>query len=390
MGKTKIEKLQQMRQDMLKERNNGLLEEGAEQKNSDEVLSLATQKQDATVDFVPGSKMRMWKQDPSSDVIGISTVYIPSKVGPGPSDDQIVVEPPPGHGPVVPNEHGDFETDPDKDLAAFEMVHCYAVVRIVVNMYERFFRQFNPNFKIKWAFKEPSYLKIVPRAGKEANAYYSRQDKSILLYYYDRKGKTYFTSHSFDIIGHECGHAILDGLRPDWMCTDDVETLSVHEAFADLTVVFTLLSQMDIVEVVLSDTKGNLKKNNFISNLAEQFGQSLTKKEALRNANNHLTMTEVKRESHDLSQILTGCVYDIIAELLEDYLNPDYYDTTDALLRVSRWVRQMFMFAIYKSTGETVSFKELGEHFLEYTEISKWSDSWKKIVKDNLLERKIL
>jgi len=387
--KSRLERMQKMREEMKKERKSAFQEEGVEEKHDDSVLDLASKGEDQAV-LIPGSKMRMWKQDPSSDVIGISTVYIPSVISAGPCDDQIHVIPPEGHGPVQPDANGDFFVDPDKDLAAFEMVHCYAVVRIVVNMYERFFRQFNPEFKVKWAFKEPEYLSILPRAGKEANAYYSRQDKAIQLYYYERKGQTYYTSHSFDIIAHECGHAILDGLRPDWMCTDDVETLSVHEAFADLTVVFSLLSQMDVVEVVLSDTKGNLHKDNFISNLAEQFSASLTKKAALRNANNHLTMAEVKRECHDLSQVMTGCVYDITAELLEDYLNPDYYDTTDSLLRVTCWVRQMFMFAIYKSTGETVTFKELGTHFLEYAEISKWSDSWKKIVKDNLLERKIL
>ena len=66
---------------------------------------------------------------------------------------------------------------------------------------------------IPWAF-EGNRLIVVPHAGYGQNAYYDRQSKSLQFYYFDKDGKTVYTCLSTDIVRHEFGHAVLDGVRP--------------------------------------------------------------------------------------------------------------------------------------------------------------------------------
>jgi len=65
----------------------------------------------------------------------------------------------------------------------------------------------------KWA--ATNTLNVLPRAGKDFNAYY---DRSNLKFFYDIDTvtkKTVYTAESADIVSHEFGHAFLDILRPD-------------------------------------------------------------------------------------------------------------------------------------------------------------------------------
>ena len=52
-----------------------------------------------------------------------------------------------------------------------------------------------------------------------------------------------FTCRSFDIVSHETGHAVLDGLRPNWLLASaPPQTGGLHESFGDLTAIFLALS----------------------------------------------------------------------------------------------------------------------------------------------------
>ena len=98
----------------------------------------------------------------------------------------------------------------------------------------------------------------------EANAYYSRTQQALMFGNFLPQGSStkgagqgpnggtqgvqggrVYTCRSLDIVAHETGHAILDGLKPAWMSsTRSPQTGALHEAFGDLTAIFLSLSQV--------------------------------------------------------------------------------------------------------------------------------------------------
>ena len=63
---------------------------------------------------------------------------------------------------------------------------------------------------------EGNRLIVVPHAGYGQNAFYDRRSKSLQFYYFDRGTDRTFTCLSTDIVNHEFGHAVLDGIRPHY------------------------------------------------------------------------------------------------------------------------------------------------------------------------------
>jgi len=117
------------------------------------------------------------------------------------------------------------------------------------------------------------------------------------------------------VVAHETGHAVLDMLQPGWLEMKSAETLALHESFGDLTAILCLLAQLDVCEIIIAETKTNLKASNFFADLAEEFGVNVGRKRALRSAINDFKLGQTSNEPHELSQVFTGAVYDILAEI---------------------------------------------------------------------------
>ena len=106
------------------------------------------------------------------------------------------------------------------------------------------------------------------------------------------------------------GHAILDGLQPGWMAaTSPPQTRALHESFGDLTAMFLMLTQLDLVEFLIAETKADLFGPNFCNQLANQFGAEALYQESLRNAYNEDKLSRFSEQPdnkvnvHDLSQV---------------------------------------------------------------------------------------
>ena len=67
-----------------------------------------------------------------------------------------------------------------------------------------------------------------------------------------------FTALSHDIIAHEITHALLDGLRSNFMTPSSPDTLAFHEGFADLIAVFHHFSYEEVVLAALQDSNGQV------------------------------------------------------------------------------------------------------------------------------------
>jgi len=134
--------------------------------------------------------------------------------------------------------------------------HQQMVYSIAMMTYHRFYKALGR--QIAWSFppsgenNDNTRLKLYPHSRNAQNAWYDRTEGAIFFGYYKannsttvvQKDKGYvFSSVSHDVIAHEMSHALLDGLRWNFMTPSHRDVLAFHEAFADLVAFFQHFSQ---------------------------------------------------------------------------------------------------------------------------------------------------
>jgi hypothetical protein len=183
-----------------------------------------------------------------------------------------------------------------------------------------------------------------------------------------------FTCRSLDIVSHECGHAILDGLKPQWILSSATpQTGALHEAFGDLTAIFLTLSQFDQVEAIIAQTKANLHEKTFLSDMAEEFGLALGRPNGLRNADNDLKLSQVGSEVHDLSQVFTGAIYDVLADIFAFERRPAVRDDAVTLYQSAEYLRSLLLRGITLAPAANANFADVANQMLAITETDRTS-----------------
>ena len=177
-------------------------------------------------------------------------------------------------------------------------------------------------------------LIVVPHAGYGRNAFYDRNSKSLQFYYFDHEGKRVFTCLSTDIINHEFGHAVLDGIRPHFFGSALIQTGAFHEFVADLAAILIILRDNGFRNAVAEATGADLTQATHLERIAEEFGQAVGDKPYLRTANNELKMPDVAAEvgPHKVSEVLTGAMFEILVDLANHYI-----DDRDRSVRQALW-----------------------------------------------------
>jgi hypothetical protein len=315
-----------------------------------------------------GARVLIWKQDPSVSEIGVRKAYLPGLMLAGPRDARIASGAP-GIPPVSPNSFGDYIQTPGTD--AFDAVHTHAVVRQTLTMYQRALAVAGLPAQLPWQWNSPTNtdpLSVFPHGLPSVmNAFYSRTQKAVKFGDFIPTPSTtrVFTCRSFDIVSHETGHAVLDGLKPQWiMFGQSPQTGGLHEAFGDLTAIFLALSQMDQIEAIIAQTKGNLHDKTFLADLAEQFGLALGRPNGLRNADNNLKLSEVGTEVHAISQVFTGAIYDILADVFAFERKSAVKDDAATLYDVGRYVCSLVLRAIIAAPDSGATFGSVANHML--------------------------
>jgi hypothetical protein len=290
--------------------------------------------------------------------IGIRKAFLPKRVFAGPKDARITTQ---GLPAVTPNVFGDLIVDPIASPDAFDAVHTFAVVRMVLTLYERF----KSPTPVPWQWNtggNTDPLNVFPHAGVTQNAFYSRGMKALKFFFFDSGSPphTVFTCRSLDITAHETGHAVLDGLKPGWIGNSNTpQTGGLHESFGDLTAIFLALSQLDQVEAIIAQTKANLHAKNFLSDLAEQFGLALGQTNGLRNADNNLKLSQVSNEVHELSKVFTGGIYDVLADIFAFERKPGVEDEAFTLYRVGRYVCGLVFRAVAQAPNANATYADV-------------------------------
>lgn len=186
---------------------------------------------------------------------------------------------------------------PSEGTPQFHQQMAYAVVSNTIQHFERALGR-----RALWARRRRTKpgesefvqrLRIYPHALREANAYYSPDKKSLLFGYFPASaedpgkalpGGMVFTCLSFDIVAHETTHALLDGLHPKFIDDTNPDVPAFHEAFADIVALFQHFSFPEVLRHQIAKTRGDLRSQNLLAQLAQQFGQAIGTYGALRDA----------------------------------------------------------------------------------------------------------
>ena len=217
--------------------------------------------------------------------------------------------------------------------------------------------------QIPWAFGDGRLI-LIPHAYYDENAYYDRDSRAVCFGYYyapDKDGeqsdRISFTCLSHDIVTHELGHAILDGLKPYYYDVSSASTAGFHEYFGDAVALTSSLENRELLRRVAGRNDSVTSKINFFTDIAKELGVGTGDVGAqyLRSARNEkklgqgLTQEEIN-SSHDFSQILTGAYYDLIMKCylhrLEGIANPNGGDRVKAVMKAAKITRRMLFRAL--------------------------------------------
>ncbi|HNG55058.1 MAG TPA: hypothetical protein PLR85_16850, partial [Nitrospira sp.] len=129
-----------------------------------------------------GSRVLMWKQDPSVSEIGIRKAFLPGLLLAGPRDSRISIQ---GMPLVSPNAMADYIETPGTQ--EFDAVHTFAVVRQMLTLAQRA----RGGSVAPWQWNSASNtegMSVFPRAGVTPNAFYSRNLKALKFFFFTKPG----------------------------------------------------------------------------------------------------------------------------------------------------------------------------------------------------------
>src|SRR5262245_22518430 len=156
-------------------------------------------------------------------------------------------------------------------------------------------------------------LDIEPHGFIEFNAFYSPNTRSLFfgIVPYRLPGQTDIkmceTATSWELVAHECGHALHNTLKPNRVPDQGFHTWG--ESFGDQTSIWASLRNRDRVNRLLAETNGNLNQSNSLSSLVEAFAALVGRGTGIRDAFNDKKVSDTTEEVHDRSEVFTGAAY---------------------------------------------------------------------------------
>jgi len=269
----------------------------------------------------------------------------------------------------------------------------FAAVARVVSLFEQ------PDIlgrSLRWRRPERP-LTIRPlddRVGR--NAWYDADRQRLCFGYFDYNGQPRHAVESHDVVAHEAGHAILDGLAPDLLDEHHPQCLAVHEAVADLVAFIAALSHGGLRRFAGLELN-DLHRANLLSELAEGFAQATTDRSSLRSLVNDASLAggagrlTDEADPHDLSLVLSGALYDFVPEFLRKYNEGS--STTQVLERISQQMRRFLFRALGFLPPGQLTFADVGRTVIGVNTLihgfqgrGEWSDLTRLFVERGILQ----
>ena len=328
-------------------------------------------------------------------------------IGPGPQDDRMyAIDPvgkrepygisftaygtpylhlPPWDGPIHPPAMPDAEGHFDHlavGTPEFEMAHVYGCVRFVLDVWESYFgRPIEWHFVRSYERLELSLLRDLDNARAGWGFVEVGADISEM-------GEARPFALNFDVLAHEFGHLIVYS-EVGLPALDAVqgEYFGFHESAADLVALVVALHFDSVVDDLLEMTRGNLYTFNELNRFAE-----LSENDEIRTASNSRKLSEFAAgwsDEHDLSEPLTGAIFDILVDVFHETLvdrgliSPEVEDLFDQIERApaSESIIQRLFDDAYDRRGR--GFREALLEARDYLGVAL-AEGWKRLPADYL------
>lgn len=239
---------------------------------------------------------------------------------------------------LTANRDGSFVYD-SSDKRNHTSAATLATVAKTLSMFESAYGS-----KIPWAF-DREQITLNPDGGEMLNAYYSRDEASLNFFHATdpKTNELVMTGASGEVVSHEVGHAILDGLRPGFLTSWKADTNGFHEAFGDCTAMLLSTQDDSVCQLVANQTGGDFSKPNCLAATGEELGQVINNSSKpgqgtggtyIRNAINDLKWQDPSKvpsdsddrdalttEMHSWSRIWTGAQYEILGAMVKEKMS---------------------------------------------------------------------
>lgn len=253
-----------------------------------------------------------------------------------------------------PTSEGDpFESVPPNQLVDDPNFHAQNVYAIVMSILARFERALGR--RVRWGFDDNAHqIKVLPHAFSDANAFYSRDQESLMFGYFGTPQRKVFTCLSHDIVAHETTHALIDGLRSNYLLPSSPDQTAFHEGFSDVISLLSVFRMREVVDAILQASASKNKngftflqkdltvdklRQNALMGLAEEMGEELTgvRGEPLRNSlqlKPSVRHLKERLEPHDRGEILVAAMLGALLEVWVRRLFPNGRRGVKALDRI--------------------------------------------------------
>ena len=223
-------------------------------------------------------------------------------------------------------------------------------------------------------------LKVNIDEGSDLNAYYDR--RSLGYYHFRSKSSKLLRrfAASTDVVSHECGHALLDAVRPELWDSNFPEPNAFHEAFGDCIALLTALADRETRRALLKQDP-KLARANFVETLIESLANGLRDFDPAHNGARPRHGRNTYRwaipstlpddggpgvlinEIHSFGQVFVGCFYDLIRNILAQSPKKDAKALWDAASRAGRLLVRGAIKAphtprFYQAVGRAMSLED--------------------------------
>jgi hypothetical protein len=239
----------------------------------------------------------------------------PYGVAPGPAGTPYLSLPPwlgPIQNPAFPSRDGHFDHIP-VGAPEFAQAHLFGAIRFVLQTWERYLGgsidwHFARHFSRLEALIFPSLDNARAGYGYMEAGSHPNEDGTVAEY-----------ALNFDVIAHEIGHLIIYALLGVPRGTVEQEDyFGFQESAADVTALIASLHFRSMADQLLEDTHGNLYAMNELNRFAE-----LSTTDEIRSASNSVKLSQFADgwdDEHDLSEPLTGALFDILVDIFQEKL----------------------------------------------------------------------
>lgn len=301
--------------------------------------------------------MTIWKQGDYYKNLGESIATFDHHVDPGPSDDLIKI-----HGfRVLSDKNGHFiqsENGIKYSNDEMDAIRTFAIARQLIKLMEGLIGK---PIRWQWNNKENTHpIKIYIR-NSGINSRYQRGQKCIELDVFGPYQNWTYYCRSVDIVAHEIGHAILDGLKPGWY-NADVETRGLAEAFCDFCAMLMITSNIDLCEEVCRETNGDFRKNNILSLFGAGYGFEENPHSCIRNAINTVQLNGDFQTTYDYGELIVGFLYDVLTKKTTKEISARKNPSLSLFEAAIPWAHSIIR-GILSCNDEKTTMKEFISHF---------------------------